>query len=144
MSIKVLENSGFLRYCAWFLIIAAYSGQATSEARQEDLGRLFTDSAQREKLEAVRYDAYVKEAESDNPTTALTVNGVVLRDDGKSVVWVNGRSTLEGQPGFGVIVDANAANHNNYSVPIEVDGQRLRMKPGQTWSDGSGTVKDNY
>ena len=144
MNITLLDNSGYLRLFVSCVLIAAYSGQVTSEERREELGKLFTDSAQREKLEAVRYDAYDREAESASTITSVTVNGIVLRGDGKSVVWLNGKNTLEGQPGEGVTVDPNAADHNNYSVPVKVDGRLLRMKPGQTWSDGSGTVRDNY
>ncbi len=133
----------FYRTFVSLVLTVAYAGPAAAEARQEELGRLFTDSAQREKLEAVRYDTY-DEVESTDSITTVTVNGLVLRRDAKSVVWINGKSTLEGQPGNGVIVHTNAADHNSYSVPVEMEGRKLRMKPGQTWSDGAGTVRDNY
>jgi hypothetical protein len=127
-----------------FAFLALVSGPASSEARVEELGRLFTDPVQREKLEAIRHGAYGQQVESTSSVTEVMVNGVMLRSGGKSVVWVNGQSTLDGPPGKGVDVRARAVNHNNYSVPVEVNGRLRHMKPGQSWSDGSGGIKDNY
>jgi hypothetical protein len=125
-------------------LLALCSGTALSEARLNELGRLFTEPAQREKLEAVRHGAYDQQPVDASSVTAITVNGVMLRSDGESVVWVNGKSTLEGQLGQAVNVHTGAANQKTYSVPIAVQGRVLRMKPGQSWSDGSDGVKDNY
>ncbi|MBT8126927.1 MAG: hypothetical protein KJP15_05540 [Gammaproteobacteria bacterium] len=144
MNMLMLGNLARYRKYIAFTFLALGSGPAASEARFDELGRLFTDAAQREKLEAVRHGAYGQQLESPSAVTEVTVNGVMLRSGGESVVWVNGKSTLDGQPGKGVHVRARAASPDNFSVPIEVNGRYISMKPGQSWSDGSGEIKDNY
>ena len=124
--------------------LALISGPASSDARIEELGRLFTDPTQREQLEAIRHGAYGEQLESTSSVTDVMVNGVMLRSGGESVVWVNGQSTLDGPSGEGVNVRTRAVNKNNYSVPVEVNGRFMHMKPGQSWSDGSDMIKDNY
>ena len=117
---------------------------SVSQEQLSDLGRLFTDPAQRERLEAVRHGAYVVEKETKDEVTTVTVNGVMMRGDGETVIWVNGKSTLEKDPLKGVKVLAGSANRENFKVPVMVDGKFLTIKPGQVWSDGSGDIKDNY
>lgn len=127
-----------------FAFLTLVSEPASSDARIEQLGRLFTDPGQREKLDAIRHGNFGQQFESTSSVTDVTVNGVMLRSGGESVVWVNGQSTLDGSTGEGVNVRTRAVNKNNYSVPVEVDGRFIHMKPGQSWSDGSDAIKDNY
>lgn len=110
----------------------------------ENLGTLFTDSEQREKLEAVRRGTYMEEAEKNSRVSNIRVDGVMIRSDGKNVVWVNGRSTLDGGPIEGIKVNADAADKNSHKVPVTIEGKRVYVKPGQVWSEGTGQVTDNY
>jgi hypothetical protein len=110
----------------------------------ENLGTLFTDSQQREKLEAVRRGTYMEEAEKNSRVSNIRIDGVMIRSDGKNVVWVNGRSTLDGMPVEGVKVNAEAADRNSHKVPVTIEGKRVYVKPGQVWSEGTGQVTDNY
>jgi len=125
-----------------FLALTAKTGMAQNGV--ENLGTLFTDSQQREKLEAVRRGTYMEEAEKNSRVSNIRVDGVMIRSDGKNVVWVNGRSTLDGGPIEGIKVNAEAADKNSHKVPVTVEGKRVYVKPGQVWSEGTGQVTDNY
>ncbi len=117
---------------------------AFSKDGVEGLGRLFIDAEQREKLEAVRRGTFKAEAEKDNRISNVRVNGVMMRSDGENVIWINGANTLDGSPLEGVHVNPNTADSETFTVPVRVEGKLMHIKPGQNWSEGTGTVKDNY
>jgi hypothetical protein len=144
MNMPVLGNRALPRRIAAGVALIVISSQAVSQGKIDELGRLFTDPEQREKLEAVRHGAYDEAADNEKIVSTVTVNGVMMRRDGESVVWINGKSTLEGELAKGVNVYTRSADRESYTVPIVVDGKLVRIKPGQSWSDGAGTVKDNY
>jgi hypothetical protein len=120
------------------------SGHAISEDGVEDLGRLFVDVEQREKLEAVRRGTYEREVEQESRVSNVRVNGVMMRSGGENVVWINGESTLDGKPIKGVKVNPDTTDSETYNVRVQIDGKRVKLKPGQNWSEGTGTIKDNY
>jgi len=110
----------------------------------EGLGRLFVDVEQREKLDAVRRGTYNAEVEQENRVSNVRVDGVMMRSDGENVVWINGESTLDGGPIKGVNVNPETADSETYNVQVKIDGKKVSLKPGQNWSEGTGTIKDNY
>lgn len=115
-----------------------------SQQGLNELGRLFTDPVQREKLDAVRRGTYKGDAELKSTVSTITVNGIMVRSDGENIVWVNGKSTLEGSAAQGIDVDIRSTNRESYNVPVTVNGKRVSIKPGQSWAGGTGAVKDNY
>ena len=123
------------------LLISEY---AISEDEVEELGRLFVDVEQREKLEAVRRGTYEKEVEQETRVSNVRINGVMMRSDGENVVWINGENTLDGEPVKGVKVNPETADSETYNIQVLIDGKRVKLKPGQNWSEGTGTIKDNY
>jgi hypothetical protein len=126
------------------VIISLLSSASMAADDVESLGTLFTDSEQREKLEAVRRGTYLEEAEKNSRVSNIRVDGIMLRGDGHNVVWVNGSSTLEGGPVEGIRVSPEAINKDNNKVPVTIEGKRVYVKPGQIWSEGTGQVTDNY
>ena len=110
----------------------------------EELGRLFVDVEQREKLEAVRRGTYDMESEQESRVSNVRINGVMMRSGGENVVWINGENTLDGEPVKGVKVNPETADSETYNVQVQIDGKRVELKPGQNWSEGTGTIKDNY
>ena len=110
----------------------------------EELGRLFVDVEQREKLEAVRRGTYDMESEQESRVSNVRINGVMMRSGGENVVWINGENTLDGEPVKGVKVIPDVTDSETYNVQVQIDGKRVKLKPGQNWSEGTGTIKDNY
>lgn len=110
----------------------------------EDLGRLFIDAEQREKLEAVRRGTYQAEKEEKSRVSNVRVNGLMIRSGGSNVVWVNGVNTMDGSAPAGINVNPKTADRDNYTIKVDIEGKPVNMKPGQNWSEGTGTVRDNY
>ena len=131
-------------HCIVAIALLLFSSSAASQSQLNELGRLFTDVSQRDKLDAIRQGAYDEEREEPGTVSAVTVNGIVMRSDGENVVWVNGESSLEGNPAKGVNVYPKSADRNTYNVPVSVEGRYVRMKPGQSWTEGSDQIKDSY
>ena len=127
-----------------FTALLVLPDTALSKDEVKGLGRLFIDAEQREKLEAVRRGTYKAESEEDNRVSNVRVNGVMMRSDGENVIWINGTNTLDGVPIEGIRVNPGSADSENFSVPVRVEGRLVHIKPGQNWSEGTGTVKDNY
>lgn len=133
-----------LKNLAILLTLLMMSEHAISEDEVKELGRLFVDVEQREKLEAVRRGTYEKEVEQESRVSNVRINGVMMRSDGENVVWINGENTLVGEPVKGVKVNPDATDSETYNVQVQIDGKRVKLKPGQNWSEGTGTIKDNY
>ena len=110
----------------------------------EKLGRLFTDTGQRQKLDAIRRGTYTEESEQSSAASNVRVNGIMMRSNGDNVVWVNGESTLDNRVSEGVKINPKAADKESYSVPLRINGKRIKIKPGQNWSEGTDQIKDNY
>ncbi len=117
-----------------------YSNTLYADYSEKYLQNLFTDKTQRAKIDAVRsgktFDAGLQH------TNEIFVNGYMTRSDGKSVVWVNNKNTLDSS----TIGDVNihpSRTGKNKKVTISVDGKTVRLKPGETWSESAGKVNDN-
>ena len=125
---------------------------------QPRIGRLFSSPEQRIELDRLRDDPGLgTEAEpaaggagpesrpapaSDPPAFPVTVNGVVLRSDGRRVAWVNGTETATGTTtSAGIRIDAAPGR----GLRIRWPGGRTSatLVPGQT-IDAKGRVRDAY
>jgi len=133
-----------LKNLVMLLALLLVSEHAISEDEIEELGRLFVDVEQREKLEAMRRGTYEKEVEQESRVSNVRINGVMMRSGGENVVWINGENTLDGEPVKGVKVNPDTADSETYNVQLQIDGKSIKLKPGQNWSEGTGTIKDNY
>lgn len=118
-------------------VVAAYYDESA-------LGRLFTTPQQRHKIDAFRKGKSVGITHEQSSPTDVNVQGMVIRSDGKSTVWVNGKSTLESSRVGGVDVKLNSLNHKTDSVTVVINNKAVRLKPGQVWSEDSGKVTDSY
>lgn len=107
----------------------------------EDLNKLFTDKDQRMQIDAGRSG---KASPSGiQKTSEVEVSGYVTRSDGKSVVWLNDKNTLDSSKIGDVRVNKNNIGKDK-KVTISVDGKTARLKPGETWSKETGKTADSY
>ncbi|VAW52588.1 hypothetical protein MNBD_GAMMA06-1146 [hydrothermal vent metagenome] len=121
-------------------LLCFFSNVVHAEYDAANLKKLFTDKDQRAHIDAIR---------SGNPTSGevrqsskINVNGYVTRSDGKSVVWVNNKNTLESSKLDDVNVQQSSIGKNK-QVTVSVDGKRKQLKPGETWHKESGKVVDS-
>lgn len=100
------------------IILLALAASATAQAAE--LGRLFFSQDERAQLERQHV---LSADEAGNDSRSLIVNGVIQRDGGKRIIWING----EQQP-------ASAADaHTPASVPVILPGKSapVKLKVGQ-------------
>jgi len=123
------------------LFCLSYSVMAHADYDASDLKKLFTDLSQRAQIDAARSG---KSAGSERQqTTKVNVSGYVTRSDGKSVVWVNNKNTLDNSR-IGDINVQQSSIGKNKKVTINVDGKTARLKPGESWSSDTGKTTDTY
>lgn len=107
----------------------------------EDLNKLFTDKNQRSQIDAGRSGNAI--GTGVQQTNKVNVSGYMTRSDGKSVVWLNNKNTLNSSK----IDDVNVHKHDigkDNKVTISVDGKAARLKPGESWSKETEKTTDNY
>lgn len=73
----------------------------------------------------------------------LRFSGMLLRADGKHMVWLDGRSELSKVPPEGK-VEVKRLKSGRLEVPIEVQSKLTLMKPGQVWLVEEGRVEEGY
>jgi len=108
-----------------------------------ELGRLLTTPAQRHRIDAMRNGNNSADTNEKNSTRDIKMQGIVTPSSGRSTVWINGKSTLQSNNVDGVNVRLNSLNGRKDTVTVIINGKRVRMKPGQVWSESSGRVTDN-
>lgn len=119
----------------------SFSGALHAEYDASNLKNLFTDKVQRAQIDAARSGR--TSGSELKQTSQVKVSGYVTRSDGKSVVWLNNKNTLEGQK----IGDVRVHQHTigkDKKVTISVDGKTARLKPGESWSKETGKTTDIY
>lgn len=123
----------------------AYSPLASAiNYDEQSLGRLFTSPAERHKIDSAKRGDVPQASSRKVTPSSVSVNGVVIRSKGKNSVWVNGKIASGNETVGGVKVFAQSASKDNLKIPVLVDGQSVKIKPGQSWSEESDTIVDNY
>ncbi len=121
-------------------IILSCNSVAYAEYDVESLKKLFTDKRQRAQIDAARAGNY--SLSDTKQTNKVSVSGYMKRSDGDSVVWINGRNTIDSSKLGGINVHrANVGK--NKKVTIKVEDKVIRLKPGEHWVEGSG-ISDGY
>ena len=118
------------------LLVVLPSYALAKEYSEQSLRSLFTNQQQRQEIDNSRAGG-TAEGQTIVGPSSIQINGMVKRSDGKSVVWVNGKSTMDNSTVNGVKVYSNAINSKN-KIPVMVDGRKVYLKPGETWSEETG------
>jgi hypothetical protein len=131
-----------MRVNIFFIVILCinYSSIVYADYDASDLKKLFTDKSQRARIDAAR--SGTPSASESHQTTKVNVSGYVTRSDGKSVVWVNNKNTIDSSKIGDIRVQQSSIGINK-KVTISIDGKTARLKPGETWSKETGKIVDN-
>jgi hypothetical protein len=102
-------------------------------AGQDSLGRLFYTAAERADMEARRFgQPPPQEAAARALASVLRIDGIALRPQGKTTVWINGTPYLERDLPYGVRVRRDAAGRVlGVEMPLQ-DGEIERAAIGET------------
>jgi hypothetical protein len=132
------------------VLMLATAALVPQAAAEQPVGRLFFTPAERAALEdARRHNIRAEElaaAASKRPAAPkprdVTVTGVILRSDGESAAWVNGKS-VEGQTTDGLRV-RHTSQPNRVLVYDPDKGRMVQVKVGQRADLLTGRVQENY
>ncbi len=122
------------------LFCLVFSAAALADYDEKDLKKLFTDKNQRAQIDAARSG---KTQGAVKKTSKVKVSGYMTRSDGKSVVWINNKSTLESSRIGDVRVNSSSVGKDK-KVTVRVDGKTRRLRPGETWYKQTGEVIDGH
>ena len=118
---------------------------------KSDLRTFFTTTHTRNELDLLRNQGKFNKSTQTSSTAVLRkpitvkLQGVVLRENKKPVVFINEGNTIEsGTIDNGISVSTNNVNKQAYKVPVRVNQQRINIKPGQQWNETDRHVQDNY
>lgn len=133
------------------LITLAVFAASTVVADPYPFGRIFTTSEERKILDHWRrtgnmpqneeISAAVPKTQQESALKKIELSGFILREDGSSVVWVNGKSVLSPSKDA---VKTSSPRSSGGSISVYHDGKRARLKPGQAWMVEDNTVKEVY
>ncbi len=113
----------------------------------QPLGRLFFTPEQRAKMDMARQQErsirVEEEVEASPPPANITLNGVITRSDGKTVVWINNRVQGDDASGKSIAV-AGRENAGQISVTTPDAKRSIPLKVGQSLDMNSGQVEEVY
>lgn len=131
------------RLLAVVLGLAAVSWHANGYA--ESLGRLFFTPDQRQRLDAGKRlqeeAAEAAVAPVRRGPSSLTLNGMVLRNDGQNTIWVNGHPTSDKASGHITAVPTNDRAAARITAP---GTPTTKLRVGQRLDTNSGSIRENY
>jgi len=115
--------------------------------------RFFTTYQERVVLDAYRENGpeeFVEAKFSDTitpikKTGQFHLKGVVLRKDGRHVVWINNENTLDNtEIDEGLIVDIRRIKNKGPKVPLQYSKKEFLLKPGQIWFENEEVIIESY
>jgi len=141
------------------LIVILGLATGTSIAEPQSFGRLFMTAKQRSHLDELRRakpevfsnitedvllpdepdEAVVEKA----PVDALTVKGVVYRENRKNTAWLNGSNTNDGDLALGPVkIDESDIKGDRVDIDILDSDSRIVLKVGETYDPYTGKITD--
>ena len=133
MRVKSILTTGFLTSVLFFAFIST----SQAEYAESELKDLFTTKKQRIKIDAKRFGRPVVASVKPQVKKKITnkkvkVSGYVTRSNGKSVVWLNGKNTMDNSKIGDVRVHQSNIGQNK-KITLSLDDKTVRLKPGETW-----------
>ena len=122
------------------IICLFFSAALHADYDAGNLKKLFTDKSQRAQLDAARSGNAM--APDMQQTNRVKLSGYMKRSNGKSVVWLNNKNTLESSKVGNVRVHRSTVGKNK-KVTISIDGEIKRLSPGESWDKTTGKIVDS-
>jgi len=150
----------------YYLALAAISALAFMPLQAvagNDFGRLFSQPAERAKLDVLRQNQKLKVgapqegAQPELPTgedapdlpESITMQGYVKRSDGASTLWINGKAVQENSAIDNIEIgklngqkNASKASSDSLNVKIPANGRHIRLKAGQVYQPETNQIKE--
>ncbi len=148
-TINYLRSFAFI--CGLILsFIAPLSFADSIQPDIRELDRMFTTRFERAQLDAQR--RRMSSGESIESTTSNSVSvtpvnvemqGIMQREKGGNVAWINGQSTLNSNT-IDENIRVNGQPKALSGARVSISGQTVNLKPGQVWQQEDGKVVERY
>ncbi len=139
------------------IFLIALTGTQLLAAAEDDFGRLFSNPAERKRLDILRknqklIDVTPQKSTSFVPVTdelpaPITLQGYVKRSDGSTTLWVNNKTVQENSIQDDVEIGRlskqnNSANHSTDSLNVRIPatGKHVRLKAGQIYDPETNRI----
>ena len=146
--------------CIWLAIfIALVLGSAGTAWAAEPLGRLFTSPQQRKQLDDLR--AAIPQGEEITvpqflsaetgesgeaepaPGSGITVKGLVKREAGQGMAWINDSNTFEGDLASQYLkIESKDIQSGGVRISVPDQDEAINVKVGETYNPATGQVSD--
>lgn len=133
------------------LFICSVAVVLVNTAHADTFGRFFTTPEQRAVLDEMRRHPHHKRVKNKPAEDAVVarkgpgINGVVVREDGKNTVWVNGKSNYKiNIPEAGVEIASQNIKSDSVTITSSSLNKRVTLKPGQIVDPVTGKISDSY
>jgi len=122
-----------MKGAAQTLILCCWLSPLCAAAQQDGLGRLFYTAAERAEMEARRFGQPApQEVAARAMASLLRIDGIALRPQGRTTVWINGTPYLERDLPYGLRVRRDSAGRAlGVEMPLK-DGEVERAAIGET------------
>ncbi len=149
-----------LTHCYTLLVLLVLQ-YPTYVIAADQLGRLFTSSQDRARLNLIREEEIVVEEETEQPIEVeeflepeieeqeevvkdtITIKGLVQRSDGKNSAWINDSNTFEGDlETLYIDVKQEAINNDKVKVTMPDNATEIDLKVGQGYDPNNDRVLD--
>ena len=126
---------------------------ASQNDKAEKLMTFFTTSSERNKLDQMRKAGKFDKGSGAKggglailrEPTKVEFKGLMIREKGQPVVWINEGNTLKSNKiNQQISVKTRFIKKDQLKVPVKVSQRRINLKPGQQWSETNNKVKDKY
>lgn len=122
----------------------------------EGLGRLFSTPIERQSIDQARasgalpastgapaVEAMIKSEVAKPNADSIVLKGVVIREHGDSVVWINNKSTLSA-PVAADDFQIDRKRITKDGATLVIGGKNISLKPGQVYDRDSGSTRELY
>lgn len=124
------------------LLLMTMSLGCVSAQAADALGRLFFTPAQRASLDAAnRLKTTGRTSPAKRGPAEITLNGVVVRSDGESTVWVNGQPAGRGAAANVIATPSADPSAARVSVPGSASRE---LRVGQQLDTRTGVVRETF
>lgn len=137
-----------LRHSFSLLLIICVT--SVSSAELSELQTFFTSKSERQQLDQLRNSGAFRNSQNQSEPVSSTpdilqMQGVLIREQGKPVFFVNDENTLHTHHlSNDVEVREHLFKPDNYSVPLRVRGDKLKLRPGEQWQSSDRRIQDGY
>jgi len=75
----------------------------------------------------------------------LTLHGLLIRGDGEHSVWYNNKNTFSSDMAKqNISIELDYIKRKNAQVPVIINGQKIVLKPGQTWKQKGNSLIEQF